>query len=79
MDLEAVSFHGRHAKERTLQRKPVDYGTQVYGSTRGASSHQMNPFLILCSPDAEEERGYCYGFSFLYSGNFYGAVQKDQM
>ena len=39
----------------------------------------MNPFLILCSPDAEEERGYCYGFSFLYSGNFYGAVQKDQM
>ena len=45
---------------------------------RGASSHQHNPFTILCERGASEDDGRCYGFSFVYSGNFMCKVEKDQ-
>lgn len=72
------TFWGRHLKERTYQRIPVSYGTQSIGSTRGASSHQHNPFFLLTSRNAGEDMGDCYGFSFLYSGDFLGLAHKDQ-
>ncbi|MDY3917594.1 MAG: alpha-galactosidase [Candidatus Limivivens sp.] len=75
---EMEIFYGRHAKERTPQRMPLGHGSQVIGSTRGASSHQYNPFFVICDSDTMEEAGSCYGFSFLYSGDFYGAAGVDQ-
>lgn len=73
-----VHFDGRHTMERNLTREPISYGVQSIGSTRGASSHQHNPFVILCDHDANEEYGNCYGFSLVYSGNFRCEVEKDQ-
>lgn len=75
---EFQTFYGRHVKERTPQRVPVSHGVYSVGSTRGTSSHQQNPFLILCEKDAGEEYGSCYGFSLLYSGDFLGAAELDQ-
>ncbi len=77
-ELEFIHFDGRHTMERNLTRIPVTCGTTSIGSTRGASSHQHNPFAILCEPDATEDHGDCYGFCFVYSGNFLCDVEKDQ-
>ena len=72
------TFYGRHVKERNYQRSPLMHGSQSVGSTRGTSSHQYNPFLILSDRDTTEDTGNCYGFSFLYSGDFLGNAELDQ-
>lgn len=72
------TFFGRHAKERTHQRKAVSHGIQAVGSTRGTSSHQYNPFVILSDPDTTEDVGSCVGVSFLYSGDFQAVADLDQ-
>ena len=77
-DYELLTFYGRHAMERNVQRVPVVHGTQKIGSVRGTSSHQYNPAMILCDPAATEDFGSCYGFCFAYSGNFVAGAQKDQ-
>ena len=76
---EAIHFHGRHAMERRLERLPLMHGTMEVGSRRGTSSHQHNPGVILCSPDATEEHGCCYGLSLIYSGSFSMEIEMDQM
>lgn len=73
-----IHFDGRHTMEREWNRNPLAYGIQNVGSFRGASSHQHNPFTILCERGAGEDNGRCYGFSFVYSGNFMCKVEKDQ-
>lgn len=69
-DLDFLHFYGRHAMERKMERSPLQHGFQGVESRRGYSSHQQNPFAVLCKPDATEEYGWCYGASFVYSGNF---------
>ncbi len=73
-----LTFQGRHAMERNLQRTAVGHGIQSVGSVRGTSSHQYNPFSILCEKTATETSGGCYGFSYLYSCEFLMEVEKDQ-
>lgn len=75
---DVISFYGRHTMERNVQRTSVSHGRQVFGSTRGASSHQYNPFIILAHSDVTEQMGECYGAAFVYSGNFCAEVEKDQ-
>lgn len=76
---DLITFHGKHAMERQLTRNPIHPGIQSAGSTRGASSHHYNPFMILAGSDTTEDFGDCYGFSFLYSGDFLGEAEYDQM
>lgn len=75
---DILHFHGRHGMERNVERNTVFHGEQVFGSRRGASSHQQNPFLILADRSATEEFGSCYGAALLYSGNFKGETACDQ-
>ena len=75
---ELLHFYGRHTMERNLERIPVIHGNQRFGSRRGMSSHQHNPFFILADEETTEECGSCYGMSFLYSGNFSFEAEKDQ-
>ena len=77
-DYELLTFYGRHAMERNVQRVPVVHGTQKIGSVRGTSSHQYNPMMILAEKETTEDKGNCYAMSFVYSGNFQGEVLKDQ-
>ncbi|MCQ2491531.1 MAG: alpha-galactosidase [Lachnospiraceae bacterium] len=77
-DFDFIHFDGRHVMERNLTRTPVAYGVNSIESVRGTSSHQHNPFAILCDPKADEDHGDCYGFAFVYSGNFLCEVEKDQ-
>ena len=76
---ELLTFYGRHAMERNVQRVPVVHGTQKIGSVRGTSSHQYNPMMILAEKETTEDEGNCYAMSFVYSGCFQGEVLKDQL
>ncbi len=78
-DFEMVSFYGRHCMEMNFQREEIHHGIQAVGSIRGASSHQYNPFVLLCEKGSDERMGSCYGFSFVYSGEFLIEAEKDQI
>ncbi len=75
---DLIHFHGRHAMERQMERISVSNGIQVISSERGSSSHQHNPFVILCEHTANEDVGECYGQMLCYSGNFQIETEKDQ-
>lgn len=77
-DWQWLTFYGRHAMERNMQRSDIVHGVQSIGSVRGASSHHYNPFAMVCERTATEEVGSCYGFSFVYSGEFLMEAEKDQ-
>lgn len=78
-DMDLLHFYGRHCMERQLERVPLMKGVSSFGSKRGTSSHQHNPFAILCEKNTTEDFGSCYGFSLVYSGNFICEVEVDQI
>ncbi len=75
---DLLSFYGRHNMERNLQRENIGHGIKQIGSVRGTSSHQYNPFAIVAEKNTNEESGRCYGFAFMYSGNFLMEIERDQ-
>ena len=77
-EFDVIHFHGRHGMERILERTPVEHGNQVFGSRRGSSSHQQNPFVMLAGKQTGEDAGECYGCMLLYSCNFKAEAEKDQ-
>ena len=77
--MDFIHFYGRHTMERIPEREPLMHGLLSVGSVRGASSHQHNPFVILCEEDAGEKSGSCYGCALVYSGNFLIAAEVDQI
>lgn len=77
-DYDLLTFDGRHTMEREFTRSPIQYGIHSIGSGRGTSSHQHNPFMIVCDREAGEDHGRCYGYSLVYSGNFVMEAEKDQ-
>lgn len=77
-DYDLICFPGRHAMEREFRRIPVSEGIHSIGSSRGTSSHQYNPFMIVCEKNCGEDQGQCWGISLVYSGNFLMEAEKDQ-
>lgn len=77
-DMDLVSLPGRYGQERQVERQRMTHHIHNIGSVRGSSSHQQNPFVILCDKDATEDHGKCYGFSLVYSGNFLTEAELDQ-
>ena len=78
-DLEMITFYGRHTMERSLERGMCRHGKITAESMRGTSSHQENPFVILCEKGAGEDWGECYGMSLVYSGSFLAEAEVDQI
>lgn len=74
---DLITSSGHWSRENHLNRSTLVPGVQSVESTRGASSAQHNPFLVLASPEATENRGEVYGFSLVYSGNFWAGVQVN--
>ena len=75
---DMIHFHGRHCMERQVERVPLFHGIHTLVSGRGMSSHQHNPFVILCDRDATEDSGNCYGMMLMYSGNHKTEIELDQ-
>lgn len=69
-DLDLITFDGAWAAERTPFRAPVRPGVQSVGSVGGIPTHGHNPAVVLCTPDATETAGCCWGTALVYSGNF---------
>lgn len=76
-EFDFIQLSGSWGRERHILRNPLRSGSQAIESRRGASSHAQNPFMALCSKDANEEYGDIYGFSLVYSGNFLANVEVD--
>ena len=75
---ELINFYGKHAGERQYERRALQHGITEIGSTRGTSSHQHNPFVIICDKETTENSGKCCGVSLLYSGSFQIQAEVDQ-
>ena len=76
--LDLISFPGGWTRERRPVRERVNPGIREFGSNRGLSSHQSNPFFILCDPETTEDHGRAWGQMLVYSGNFLAEVERDQ-
>ncbi len=76
--MDLISLPGRYGQERQVERQPMTHHIHTISSVRGSSSHQQNPFIILCDKNATEDYGKCYGFSLIYSGNFLAEAELDQ-
>ena len=68
-DFDSVALQGCWIRERQITRNSLVQGMYEVSSTRGASSHQCNPFMALCDKNADEYRGEVYGFNLIYSGS----------
>lgn len=77
-NFELLQLPGAWGRERHLFRSPLHPGLQGFGSARGASSHQHNPFLALVTPGTDEERGEVRAMNLVYSGNFLAQAEVDQ-
>ena len=76
-DYEWLQFSGSWARERHLKVRKLEQGITSVESTRGASSHEYNPFVILKRPSTDENKGEAIGFSLVYSGNFLAQAEVD--
>lgn len=74
---EAVTLHGSWARERRIESQKISHNTLMFGSKRGESSHQDNPFLMLKTEGTNEDFGEVYAMNFVYSGNFVATVASD--
>ena len=77
---QVMHFHGRWAAERNPERVTIPAGGRLaFESRRGMTSHQSNPFIILCDPETTERQGDCAGMMLMYSGNHLEEVSSDQV
>lgn len=78
-DYDMVHFAGSWGREREMVRTPLKIGIKAEAeNARGGSGHQMNPFVMICSPSADETHGEVYGLSLIYSGNHSTTAKIDQ-
>ncbi len=78
-EYERIVLNGAYASERMPDRAPLSQGIFTISSTRGASSHEHNPFFALTEKGASEESGDVYGFLLVYSGSFVMRAEKDAL
>lgn len=74
---EWIQFSGAWGRERYVKTRALQQGIQSVSSTRGASGHFHNPFVMLKRPAADEFQGEVMGFSLIYSGNFLAQAEVD--
>ena len=72
-----IQLSGAWARERHIRQRRLEQGIQSVESTRGHSSHQHNPFVVLKRPETTEFSGEAIGFSLIYSGNFLAQAEVD--
>lgn len=76
-DWNVVSFDGAWARERSVTRRHLEEGIIEIGSNCGVSSAFHNPAVFLERPDCGLDRGECYAFNLIYSGNHREIIEKS--
>ena len=74
---EMIHLAGAWCREAHVKVQKLNHGVQGIHSTKGASSHDNNPFIALKRFNTTENSGDVYGFSLVYSGNFLAQVEVD--
>lgn len=69
-EYSVLRLYGSWAKERYPELTKLGRGVTRIQSLRGASSHQMNPFMGILCESCTENVGECYGVQLIYSGSF---------
>ena len=77
-EYDKILLNGSWARERHINRTPVNYGVQSMSSTRGEEGHQTHPFMALLDKTATEDAGDVYGINLIYSGNFLTLADRGQ-
>ncbi|HET7028862.1 MAG TPA: alpha-galactosidase, partial [Candidatus Limnocylindrales bacterium] len=77
-DWTLVRLSGTWARERHVVSERLTPGRHGVASTRGHSSHEHNPFLLLRRESTTEEHGEAIALSLVYSGNFLAEAEVDQ-
>lgn len=72
-----LQLSGTALREKHIVRRELENGFTGFESTRGISSHQETPFLVLADRHTTENSGNAWGFSLVYSGNFTAGVSCD--
>ena len=75
---DVISNYGTHEKERMIERAPLIHGKMEFSSRRGSSGHVHNPFVILASGTADEDKGAVYAACLVYSGCHAMSVEGGQ-
>lgn len=73
---DITSFSGAWANEMNKFTTHLESGKFVVSSNVGISAYKNNPFFMI-SDKADENKGECYGFNLIYSGNHYSAIEAD--
>ena len=76
-DFQWMQFSGAWGREAKPFARDLLPGVTAVESMRGHSSAHQNPFVILKRPHTTETQGECYGFTFVYSGNFLAQAEVD--
>ncbi|MFL5681003.1 MAG: alpha-galactosidase [Chloroflexota bacterium] len=76
-DWNLVTLSGAWARERHVVERALVPGRQSVSTTRGASSHQQNPFMLLARESTTEDAGEAIGLSLVYSGNFVAEAEVE--
>lgn len=76
--LNEIHLHGSWGRERHITENPLVPGVVDISNARGGSGHQINPFVIVKDPDADEDGGFCLGVMPVYSGNHSTEIEVDQ-
>ena len=75
---DLIHFCGDWGRERGMEKTAVAKGAIVeICDNTGRGSRWNNPFVMVTSPDADEEHGDVYGFNLIYSGNHSTVAQMD--
>ncbi len=79
-DLDLLEVAGMYGFEfGSMQRSPLRKGIQGSKSLVGSTSHHVNPLVILCERNANEDVGEAYGFNLLFSGSFSSQIEVDRL
>lgn len=77
-DYDLLTLSGSHTMEKNICRRPVSGDSVVIESSRGCSSPQQNPCVVLMEKESGESYGQVWGFNYVYSGDFQAVVQTGQ-
>lgn len=75
---DLLTLAGAHMAEKTMYRRPVSADSIVIESTRGSSSPQETPAVVIMEKEAGEAMGQVWGFQYVYSGDFQAVIQSGQ-
>ncbi len=77
-EFDKIILYGSWARERHIDRTPVNYGIQMSRSSRGEGGHQEHAFTALLEKNADQNKGEVYGMDLIYSGNFRTLQERNQ-